>query len=260
MHKLQETLSAAEKKGRKGDALLGHLTPGDVIIPAGSLTADLRALLAPHFNLERYTAGHETNRKNPHTDLPEFFSEDGGFGTGTEGFGGGGFDGGFGGGGFDSGFDAGDYSAGTTGVGNFGGSHAAPDSGAVTQGFDPNGTGGYNSGSIGGWIDDAVNAVGSFFSDPGPNGFDATGGMDIGGGTDQGPPPENVNPLFPPKANVGAFPGLPAPFAPDVPDNLPDIGRYYSLLRGGVNDLSQRSLADNMMSPFMQGNKNVYGR
>lgn len=79
-----DPIEKAERKGRKGDRLLGHLSPGDVIIPKGMVTDDLRRALASHFDVDRYTAGHESNSINPKTGLPEFF--DIGFGDTGAGF------------------------------------------------------------------------------------------------------------------------------------------------------------------------------
>lgn len=107
-----QALNKAEKQGRRGDSLLGHLSPGDVIIPWNRVTPEVRDFLAQLIDVNRFTAGSEMNLLNPNTGLPEFAE-----GGGTEG-GSGGNDGGVNDGGTDGGtggtdtggFDIGGYS------------------------------------------------------------------------------------------------------------------------------------------------------
>lgn len=77
MAKTQNVVDNIADKGRAGDRLVGHLTPGDTVIPKEILTPELRATLRKHFasnksRVEQYTAGHEENSINPKTGMPEF--------------------------------------------------------------------------------------------------------------------------------------------------------------------------------------------
>ena len=68
------------KKGRKGDTYIGHLTGGEMVIPAQILDADegyLRKVLETTLtDLEvdpaQYTVGSEANKVNPETGQIEF--------------------------------------------------------------------------------------------------------------------------------------------------------------------------------------------
>lgn len=87
--------------GRGGDTMLGHLTPGDVTIPAERIRrnpATRNALMKMlGRDLSRFTVGSMANSRNPLTGLPEFV--DGGAGSGGDGGGSGGDSGGDSGGG-----------------------------------------------------------------------------------------------------------------------------------------------------------------
>lgn len=66
------------EKGRGGDAIVGHLTPGDLVIPMELHTPEMISALRKHFStngtsIERYTAGNKENSINPETGQPEFF-------------------------------------------------------------------------------------------------------------------------------------------------------------------------------------------
>jgi hypothetical protein len=69
---------AEENKGRKGDELIAHLTPGEIVIPRGMAEdEDFRRLLAVHFkrndiDIEIFIAGSGKNRVNPETGYLEF--------------------------------------------------------------------------------------------------------------------------------------------------------------------------------------------
>lgn len=226
----KKELKKAEASGREGDALLGHLTPGDVIIPRGMVTPELQAMLAQLYDLNMYTAGNEKNSINPVTGLPEF--NDAGFD--------GGFDGGFTGGGYspESAALAGDMS----GLGL-----SQPGGGMNSAGL----------GSLGaqqdGWAG-FVDTLSNFFADSTPAPADAMDSMGMNGLSEYNTQ-EPTNPLLtaPPAMNFGS--ALTPPTSPDVPDTLPQIGQYYTLLRQG-----NTSAADNLLSQFMRGDKNVYGR
>jgi len=68
-----------ESFGRKGDTLLGHLTPGDVVIPKSYISPRVEAMLKKILEgkLDKYTAGNKANSINPKTGLPEFAAESG---------------------------------------------------------------------------------------------------------------------------------------------------------------------------------------
>ena len=67
-----------EKKGRKGDTLLGHLTPGEIVIPrALAEDEDLRKMLSILLrengaSLQQYMVGGTKNKRNPETGYLEF--------------------------------------------------------------------------------------------------------------------------------------------------------------------------------------------
>lgn len=210
MHK---ELEQAEDAGRGGDRFLGHLSPGDVVIPRGMMKEEWREFLRKHFDVDTYTVGHKKNSLNPITGLPEFAD-------------------GVGGGGFNDGPD--------TGVAA---TAAAGQEAAAANG----GWGGFMS------------ALGDFFGNSSPvqgGTMDQTG---TGGGVDatQG----MANPLQAAAAQVApvnygaAVPELNMPSAPNVPDSLPQIGQYYTLMNQG-----NTSAAQNMLERFMRGDSNVYGR
>lgn len=225
---MKKELAKAEESGRLGDALLGHLTPGDVIIPRGMVSPELRAMLAQMFDLDLYTAGSERNSINPVTGLPEFN---------------------------DAGFDGGGYSP-----------ESAAQAGDMSGlGFGSPGAGGMNSsgpGSLGaeqGGFAGFMEALGNAFSNSTPAPNDQMDTLGTGGGMDSLNPGWE-NPLLPqPQAlpvNFGtSVAALAPPTSPDVPDTLPQIGQYYSLMRAG-----DRNAAENLLSQFMRGDKNVYGR
>ena len=66
-----------EKEGRGDDTILGHLTPGEIVIPVDLQNNTNMENLAAMFedavvDLENYTVGHEANKINPDTGYPEF--------------------------------------------------------------------------------------------------------------------------------------------------------------------------------------------
>lgn len=77
MTSLQKTVKSIADEGRAGDELVGHLTPGDMIIPKEIHTPELTAALRKHFashgaSADQYIAGHKENSINPKTGIPEF--------------------------------------------------------------------------------------------------------------------------------------------------------------------------------------------
>ncbi len=69
--------SALASKGRGGDTMIGHLTPGDLIIPKQLQSPQLNQLLSQLYakggkTIHQYIAGDPANSKNPKTGDPEF--------------------------------------------------------------------------------------------------------------------------------------------------------------------------------------------
>ena len=80
----------AADMGRSGDTTVGHLTPGEVVVPVDLQTPQLMAALmealGPDFG--RYQVGGDDDSINPQTGMPEFGYDDGGYGSENEGTGG----------------------------------------------------------------------------------------------------------------------------------------------------------------------------
>ncbi len=67
------------QKGRNGDAILGHLTPGEVVVPSQILDSvpGLRSGISQAFNnlgadIGQYTVGGPDDSMNPETGMPEY--------------------------------------------------------------------------------------------------------------------------------------------------------------------------------------------
>ena len=95
-------LSAMARKGTGTDTMVGHLTPGEVVIPR-QITAEQSvmrklkdAFESAGLNFPQYVVGNDANRPNPHTGAPMFEGGEGGDGGGGDGGGGDGGGGGFG--------------------------------------------------------------------------------------------------------------------------------------------------------------------
>ena len=78
-------LEALARKGRGGDTEIGHLTEGELVVPAKILQKlpELRDALAKAFqesgmDLDRYIVGSEENSVNPRTGAREFYEGYGG--------------------------------------------------------------------------------------------------------------------------------------------------------------------------------------
>lgn len=75
---LEGAMDKAAKKGRGTDDTVGHLTKGEVIIPAQIMSDPKnKQMIADLFknsggNLDEFTVGHEKNKVNPETGQPEF--------------------------------------------------------------------------------------------------------------------------------------------------------------------------------------------
>ena len=79
------TRARLARLGRGGDAAVGHLTPGEVVVPR-SLAQLARALLAREGkDVERFTVGGPGDRVNPRTGLREYLEGPGGEGDPTGG-------------------------------------------------------------------------------------------------------------------------------------------------------------------------------
>ena len=226
---MQDELKSAEASGRGGDSFLGHLSPGDTVIPRGMMQPEWRDFLQNHFDVDVYTVGNERNSLNPFTGLPEF--RDGADSTV---------------GGYNDAADA----AAVTGAAMAGGGFMDSVGRGIT----------YAGNSIGRGIGDALGAPfgGSFtgLSGAGEPGY-GTGSMSGSGGDNSS---GFANPLQAAAAQVAPVSAssvapLPNPMTPNVPDSVPQLGEYYNLLRQG-NAVG----AENMLSRFMRGDSNVYGR
>ena len=77
MTSMASVVHSLAAQGQRGDRLMGHLTPGDVIVPKEIQTPQLKAalhkLFAQHeIDSGEFTAGHPKNKRNPKTGAPEF--------------------------------------------------------------------------------------------------------------------------------------------------------------------------------------------
>lgn len=76
----QQMLKEVEDAGRGGDTLVGHLTPGEIVIPVEiandpEMQLDLQEMfLEAKMDINEFTVGHEANKINPETGYPEFLS------------------------------------------------------------------------------------------------------------------------------------------------------------------------------------------
>ena len=80
-----------EEKGEDSDEIVGHLTMGEVVVPADILKNPqakkrLQTIFSQYgVDMNRYTVGHPSNQKNEETGYPAFwnpFTDSWGFGTG----------------------------------------------------------------------------------------------------------------------------------------------------------------------------------
>lgn len=74
MNKTAKQLAAA---GRDGDSLLGHLTPGEVVIPRHIAPLAMGLLSDAGIDPQQYQVGRKANSRNPATGLLEFRYDDG---------------------------------------------------------------------------------------------------------------------------------------------------------------------------------------
>lgn len=65
-------------EGRGGDAIMGHLTPGEIVLPL-EIAIKLESMLVKEFkaakmDINEFIVGHPKNKINPETECAEFFS------------------------------------------------------------------------------------------------------------------------------------------------------------------------------------------
>lgn len=230
---MNEELNKAEASGRGGDSFLGHLSPGDTVIPRGMMQPEWREFLQNHFDVDVYTVGNEKNSLNPFTGLPEFYDGAGGYNSATA-----------------------EADSGKEGMSGLGANPGQNGSMSAFGGLmDSIGSGLTSTGhSIG-------TAIGNFLGTTGLTG--PVGAVGVDGGSMSGgdnAPSVYANPLQAAAAqvaspSVSSMAPLPNPMTPNVPDTVPQLGEYYNLLRQG-----NTAGAENMLSRFMRGDSNVYGR
>lgn len=201
MHK---ELEKAEESGRGGDRFLGHLSPGDVVIPRGMMKEEWREFLRKHFDVDVYTVGNKKNSLNPITGLPEF----------ADGIGGGGFN-----------------DSPETGV-------AATEAAGQEAAAANAASGGW--GGVLGAIGDFFGAGSPVEAGYGTGDMMGTGGG-VDATAYANPLQQAAQQVAPVNYNMD-IPALNAPTAPDVPDSLPRIGEYYSTLAQGNPTAAQNMM------------------
>jgi hypothetical protein len=74
--KEKEDMEDMAEKGENGDSVMGHLTPGEVVLPVAlvqKLAEPLKkAFEAANLDMDQYTVGHEKNSINEESGCPEF--------------------------------------------------------------------------------------------------------------------------------------------------------------------------------------------
>lgn len=72
----KEDMEDMAEKGKNGDEVMGHLTPGEVVLPVPLVEklgpAIRKAFEAMDLDMDQYTVGHEKNSINEETGCPEF--------------------------------------------------------------------------------------------------------------------------------------------------------------------------------------------
>lgn len=75
---LKEVTDQAAEKGRGGDSVMAHLTPGEVVIPKDMASdPDFQKIMSKYFSengadINQFTVGSDKNSINPETGQPEF--------------------------------------------------------------------------------------------------------------------------------------------------------------------------------------------
>jgi len=73
---IEEDMGELATEGRGGDIVMGHLTPGELIIPVAMMEdPEIARVLEDAFDafemdMDRFTVGHENNSINPDTGYP----------------------------------------------------------------------------------------------------------------------------------------------------------------------------------------------
>lgn len=74
--KEKEDMEDMAEKGENGDEVMGHLTPGEVVLPVPLVQklgpAIRKAFEAMNLDMDQYTVGHEKNEINEESGCPEF--------------------------------------------------------------------------------------------------------------------------------------------------------------------------------------------
>lgn len=72
----KEDMEDMAEKGKNGDEVMGHLTPGEVVLPVPLVEklgpAIRKAFEAMDLDMDQYTVGHEKNKINEESGCPEF--------------------------------------------------------------------------------------------------------------------------------------------------------------------------------------------
>lgn len=150
-------LASMARKGTGTDTMVGHLTPGEIVVPRKVAAEDSvmrklkEAFESAGLNFPQYVVGSDANRPNPHTGAPMFEGGEGDGGGGDGGDGGEG-EGGEGEGGEGEGGEGQSGDGGNNGGGGFGGESGSPagDTGGVAGGNVGEGFGGGYGGGFGG--------------------------------------------------------------------------------------------------------------
>lgn len=80
MDDMDDILEDIEESGRDTDTIVGHLTAGEIVIPADmAKNPEVQKVLKSLFengqvSMDEFTVGHPSNKINPKTGYPEFFS------------------------------------------------------------------------------------------------------------------------------------------------------------------------------------------
>jgi hypothetical protein len=75
----ERMLDEVEDAGRDTDTIVGHLTAGEIVIPAQIASQpEVQQILKAIFDgnevsMDEFTVGHPSNKTNPETGYPEFF-------------------------------------------------------------------------------------------------------------------------------------------------------------------------------------------
>lgn len=146
-------LLAAEKAGRGGDRVIGHLTPGELVVPKSCQTPEVMEAFAKAAHVagldpNRFIVGSPEASKNPKTGLEEFLEGDSG-GVGDTGSGN-----------SSSGSSGGSNSNGAGPMGGENAAHGENQSSTADRDAAYGGEwGGDGGGGFGGWVSDKFNSM-----------------------------------------------------------------------------------------------------